>query len=1188
MSTTGEVSGSRLNVVAKAMAGWREEVSALGGVNTLLWRCDEPRSTFDVTVAHPSGVAKLLAGHRTLLSEVVREPTARKEALERIRGIHAKTVELRTEHGVTSCFVAAGIASWSVPGDSARPAAPVLLRGAQINPVDAAYQDFVFQLDRDAVFNPALAQHLWDEFGVDIDTRSLVRLSATDFFYPRATFAAMTRMCTAIKGFRIIPQTVIGTYPWAKLDLVERMSGDPVVLAKHDLVAALAGHPVVPSPTTSTPGDPHEPRNEFAVLDADASQREVISELHHGASVVLDTPAGTGATQTVANAAAGALAMSKTVLVVSQERPALDALRRRLAHVGLDDVVLDLPEDRRRAMSVITALASQLDAPPVVPDLPPDPLPRWVAARDVLIKHDQSMHAPYEPWSQSLAQTQTALTTLQKCSRPPAATVRLSETVLSTLAGDRIAEVSEVLENASKNKLWTNDRHPDPWFGATLLSREDADRAQELVARLAAGDFASARDQICEVCRQAGLSEPLTLNQWQDRVDLLARVNETSDHFRPEIYEAALDDFVAAFSTRDSVIDRRDVARHGGDRMGALARARLKRQVRTLLRPGKPPADLQHRLVAAQKERSEWETLAGKAARPVCPPGWDQARTALADLRDDLVWLREVLTGTDGDPDFFTSNLDLLLMRLLRLDGSDKRAHKAADAYKALDPLRRVGLGGLIDDLASRGVAENSVAAEVEWVYHSSLLDHIRSDQWNSAPTVEEVAAARDSFRAADREHIARNAVVVRRAVSQRLQRAVTDYPDQAQAVVDAAAAKVGDIRAVIAASPNVVAALRPIMVASPLVVPATLPEEAGVDLVVVAHAHRTTVSHAVAALSHAEQTFIVGDSMRCGPSAFSYAVSGDEGPAAGRSLLSAASELSPVRSLDTHYRALDQRMALPLALAAREPLEASVGVHVAPRAQWLAVDSDSDVITAAIDSVLERLRSAGARSVVVLTDEQDSAEAIASGLAHAVAADRTAQAALDHQPGHAVRCMPVHRWAGEVCDHVVWARQAGHEVSVADVSTVLAAARRTVSMMGTQRQGSNPTSSGAEMITALLSSGSTDNAQVEINPLIADLVARLRDEGLTVQAPVGTGRYAVPVGIEDPNRPGRMLVAIDVDTEPLGHQPDRDSVRLRPEQLGRLGWVPVSVFSDNLFRKPDHEVGALMSLVLESAETSP
>jgi len=292
-----------------------------------------------------------------------------------------------------------------------------------------------------------------------------------------------------------------------------------------------------------------------------------------------------------------------------------------------------------------------------------------------------------------------------------------------------------------------------------------------------------------------------------------------------------------------------------------------------------------------------------------------------------------------------------------------------------------------------------------------------------------------------------------------------------------------------------------------------------------------------------------------------------------------------PVRTLDTHYRALDQRMVAPVALAASAPVDAYVGVHAAPRAQWRVVAGDADVIAAAVASVIDALSGPGRRSVVVLTDDEASAEAIASALADAAGAGRGVRAALDRQSGHAVRCMPLRRWAGEVCDHVVWARQTGRDVSVADVATVLAAARRAVVLMGVQRHGANPSSQGAAMITELLRSSAGAAVPASTNPLVTDLVSRLRAEGLTVQAPVGKGRYAVPIGIEDPNRPGRMLVAIDVDTEPPGQRPDRDSVRLRPEQLSRLGWIPVNVLSDRLFRHPDREVRALASMVLASED---
>ena len=44
----------------------------LGGPNTLLWHRTSLTGTFDLNLAHPGGVAKLLSGRPTLLSELVR------------------------------------------------------------------------------------------------------------------------------------------------------------------------------------------------------------------------------------------------------------------------------------------------------------------------------------------------------------------------------------------------------------------------------------------------------------------------------------------------------------------------------------------------------------------------------------------------------------------------------------------------------------------------------------------------------------------------------------------------------------------------------------------------------------------------------------------------------------------------------------------------------------------------------------------------------------------------------------------------------------------------------------------------------------------------------------------------------------------------------------------------------------
>ena len=99
----------------------------LGGRNTLLRYRDLPAGTLDLTTAHPGGVSMLLAGRKTRLSDLMREPAALAEARRRARAIRAKAQELKEERGIAAGFLAIGMATWSVPRAARAPAAPVLL-----------------------------------------------------------------------------------------------------------------------------------------------------------------------------------------------------------------------------------------------------------------------------------------------------------------------------------------------------------------------------------------------------------------------------------------------------------------------------------------------------------------------------------------------------------------------------------------------------------------------------------------------------------------------------------------------------------------------------------------------------------------------------------------------------------------------------------------------------------------------------------------------------------------------------------------------------------------------------------------------------------------------------------------------------------------------------------------------------
>ena len=66
-------------------------------------------------------------------------------------------------------------------------------------------------------------------------------------------------------------------------------------------------------------------------------------------------------------------------------------------------------------------------------------------------------------------------------------------------------------------------------------------------------------------------------------------------------------------------------------------------------------------------------------------------------------------------------------------------------------------------------------------------------------------------------------------------------------------------------------------------------------------------------------------------------------------------------------------------------------------------------------------------------------------------------------------------------------------------------------------------------------------------------------------------------------------MVAVDCDADEGDEagEPGRDSVRLRHEQLTRMGWAPLRVRSTDVFTDPAREVARVLEAVREAGERS-
>lgn len=100
------------------------------------------------------------------------------------------------------------------------------------------------------------------------------------------------------------------------------------------------------------------------VLDADASQTEVIAAAREGRNLVVQGPPGTGKSQTIANIIAVAVRDGKKVLFVSEKRAALEVVSARLQELKLGSLCLDLHDHGTHSRPVLNKINQALETGP--------------------------------------------------------------------------------------------------------------------------------------------------------------------------------------------------------------------------------------------------------------------------------------------------------------------------------------------------------------------------------------------------------------------------------------------------------------------------------------------------------------------------------------------------------------------------------------------------------------------------------------------------------------------------------------------------------------------------------------------------------------------------------------------------------------------------------------------------------
>jgi hypothetical protein len=943
---------------------WRDTLDAAHLADTLLVSGNLAKGTLDLTHAHPSGLATLLAGVPTRLSSLIRGSDTLWHARQLVRDVRAAVGTLRLERGMRAGYLAVGVASWRpglsgpLPGrdeiDRGSICAPILLRGCALRPRGASHDDYDLVLDGTALVNAQLLRRLQADYSVQIDGVALAGLAfGAEGFDPGPAFRRLEDACRDVPGFRIERSLLLGTFSAGSADLRADLDAARAALGSHRLLSTIlasatadggaAGHAGAAASAgaaghAGNGGGNGQVGEEFdrpapvgVGLELDPAQLAAVEVALSGADLAIEGPPGTGLTQTVAATVAGSVARGRTVLVVTPHQGTAEALCNRLAAAGLDDAVLDLHDGSGDRDAILTSLGAALDAAVAAAVAAADDrkalrepdatmavtrartdgagtpvrtratlVDRLTAARNGLLECADALHEIREPWGVCAYDAMVALADLMAGQHAPLTRVRLPVEVTRRLDTAAREHLRADLRKAAALGAFTLTRVDTRWLDARVGSDEDAERALEAAAR-ARDALPRARASMDAVTRLAGMAQAEAVGQWRAQLDLLLGVRDTLDVMLPAVYEQPIDDLVEATAPKGMPLGP------DGKPLGRMERRRLRRRAKFLVRPGVHAPDLHTVLVAAREQRLAWRAADEAGGWPRVPTGLAEAQAAVDALEAALVTVCSCLVDT-GTPDLLALPVDKLAQRLADLACDGEGLRDQPQRTVLLDRLRAAGLDGLIADLRQRQVGPESIDGELDLAWWTSVLEAvIRADPRLARHDPFAVRKWVADLREADAELAGVARDELRRHLIDSARRAVQAHPGQvrwlrAEVVRGHRSVWPADL---FARARDLLGALRPVWVMSPDAVARLLPPAGAgrplVDLVVVDDANQVGMPEAAASLARGKQVVVAGDRRRLPPST------------GGPSVLEVVAGAVGVHRLDRDHRARDLRLVQPL-----------------------------------------------------------------------------------------------------------------------------------------------------------------------------------------------------------------------------------------------------------------------------------
>lgn len=232
---------------------------------------------------------------------------------------------------------------WIEKDGSSFKLAPLFLYPINISVNRSNYRVSFRLSDNEPLGNVTLVEKIRQDYGIYLKTIAEPPQDNSGFNITEA-LAEIRKIIANQPGWLVIDAAVITTFSFGKFLMWKDLQDNSEILLKHPLVRhiANAGLEPLPDPVGNILApqlDNVDMADFLPVVDADSSQMSAVYACLKGRNMVLQGPPGTGKSQTITNLIAAFLAKGKSVLFVAEKMAALEVVKRRLAQVGLGNLI---------------------------------------------------------------------------------------------------------------------------------------------------------------------------------------------------------------------------------------------------------------------------------------------------------------------------------------------------------------------------------------------------------------------------------------------------------------------------------------------------------------------------------------------------------------------------------------------------------------------------------------------------------------------------------------------------------------------------------------------------------------------------------------------------------------------------------------------------------------------------------